>query len=145
MRILSLFIILILNMQFANAEIKYKTDRIKGEYEQLFEKNLELYQIVKNLEFTAKVWFQKDIIITEVYRTQKEQNKYYRGKKQFISPHQRWLAIDIRSRNFTKTEVRALVDIINKNSDYRNTYIPTAFYHDVGLGPHIHIQFKRRQ
>lgn len=127
------------------AELKYKTPRIEKEFSQLFEKNPELYQIVKEIEFVGKLWFRKTIVITEVYRTQKEQDRYYRNKKKFISPHQRWLAVDLRTRNLESEQITSLVNHINKNVNYKNTYIPTAFYHDIGLGKHIHIQFKKRK
>ena len=138
-------IFLILNINIAYADVEFKTKRIKKEYSQLFKKNLELYQLVKRLDYVAFTMFNKNVVITEVYRTQKEQDRYYKGKPKFISPHQKWLAVDIRSRNFTEEEIDILVNAINKTTNYYNTYIPTAFYHDMGLGPHIHIQFKRRK
>lgn len=128
----------------AGAEMKYKTNRTKSEYKTIFEKNLELHQIVSKMAFIAEYRYGKNLVITEVFRTQSEQDRYYRGKRQFTSPHQRWLAIDIRSKNFTKQQVKELVAFVNKDVKH-NTYIPTAFFHDVGLGPHIHVQFKERQ
>ena len=107
--------------------------------------NIELYQIVIFVKFETERLFKKDTVITEIYRTQEEQDKYYRNKKKFISPHQRWLATDLRTFHLTKKEIKTLVNSINKRYNPINTYIPTAFYHDMGLGPHIHIQFKERK
>lgn len=129
----------------ANARLLFKTRRIQDEYSELYEKNNELFKIVEKVNFITEALMGKSIVITEVYRTQEEQDRYYKGKNKFISPHQRWLAVDIRSRNFTEKEVLAIVHAINKNVNSKNTYIPTAFYHDIGLGKHIHMQFKKRK
>ena len=140
MRILSILLI-IFSLQSVNAELKYKTPRVKKEFEQLFEKNLELYQIVEYADSLVK----KDVVITEIYRTQAEQDRYYKGKPKFTSPHQKWLAVDLRTRNLTKKQITKIVKEINDRYNQKNTYIPTAFYHTIGKGYHIHMQFKRRK
>lgn len=132
-------------MLTAEAKIKFKTTRIENEFKVLKDKNNELYQLVTTANNISENIFNKSLVITEIYRTQKEQDRYYKGKPKFTSPHQRWLAVDIRSKNLTKQEIKALTTIIKHKYNPINTYIPTAFYHDVGLGPHIHIQFKARQ
>lgn len=136
-------ILIFCSLQIANAKVDFKTNRIKKEYKTLKKKNPELYQIVKYVEFQALHRFKKNIVITEIYRTEKEQRRYY--KKYFISPHQRWLAVDIRTRNFTKEQIKTLVSKVNEMFEKSSRYIPTAFYHNIGLGHHIHIQFKERK
>jgi DNA polymerase II small subunit/DNA polymerase delta subunit B len=125
--------------------IGFKTPRIEAEFNELEIKNKRLYYIIKDTNNYTVKKYKKNITLTEVYRTQEEQNRYYKGKPKFKSPHQRWLAVDIRTHNFTKQQVQNIVKYINNKYNKHSRYIPTAFYHDIGLGPHIHVQFKERQ
>lgn len=148
MRNLKMLIMLVLiTLMWADigrSEVQFKTDRIEQEFEQLYSKNLELYQIVIFANYKLAEISKKNLVITEIYRTQAEQDKYYKGKKKFKSPHQRWLAVDIRTRHLSKKEVKLLVEAINKRYNSINRYNPSAFYHSIGRGHHIHIQFKDR-
>lgn len=138
-------ILLFFNLSTASADIKFKTDRIEKEFDQLYSKNMDLYQIVVFAMYASQTKYKKDLIITEVYRTQEEQDKYYKGKNKFRSPHQDWKAVDIRTFHLETKEIKDLVKIINSRYNSTSKYIPVAFYHDIGLGKHIHIQYKRRK
>lgn len=133
-----------MSFQIAQAGVDFKTNRIEQEYEQLKSKNKELFRIVefadRQLEFVSS----KNVVITEIYRTQAEQDRYYRGKKKFRSRHQDWLAVDIRSRHLNLFQISTIIDTINNVYGDGNFYTTTAFYHDMGLGKHIHIQFKEK-
>lgn len=138
-------LLLIFSLQSANADMKFKTTRIEKEFSQLYNKNIDLYQIVIFAMYASQSRYKKDLIITEVYRTQKEQDRYYKNKKKFRSPHQDWKAVDIRTFHLETSEIKDLVKTINKRYNSTSRYIPTSFYHGIGLGKHIHIQFKRRK
>jgi len=65
------------------------------------------------------------------------------GNNDKTSPHQLWDAVDIRTKNLTKKQIKELIvwfDLFNK----LNVYKKTVIYHDVGLGKHLHIQFRNK-
>lgn len=141
-KVISILLFLIIGISTANAKVGFKTDRIKSEFKELKYVNEYLYNIIMVTDLATDYLYKKGLVITEVYRSQKEQSMYYKDKRQFRSPHQDWFAVDIRSRNFTKKETKRIVKILNDNFNKKNTYKTTALYHDVGLGKHIHVQFK---
>ena len=131
--------------------IRYKKDqqRLKDEFDRLGTENAYLQNIANELNDYTNKKFKKGIVITMIYRTQAEQDYLYRNsakyaKKKFKSPHQFWHGLDIRSRTFTKAEIKEIVDWLNKKHNKNQGYYKwTAKCHNVGSGMHFHIQFSR--
>ena len=86
----------------------------------------------------------KDIKITQLFRTQTQQDAIYSvnpfyAKQPWKSTHQVGRACDLSTRNLSRDEVSVLIDLLNVNFEYGNAK-KTAIYHNVGLGDHIHLQ-----
>ena len=110
-------------------------------------KNEGLYNLIVELNEYTNRTFKKPVLITMVGRTQAEQDHLYRNsaryqKKKFLSPHQLWHAVDIRSHHFTLSEIKQIEERVNKKYNGSNYYKWTAKYHKVGSGGlHFHIQW----
>lgn len=134
----------------SNDPIAYKNSRkrLQDEHKTLINENIALYNVLAEID--TYVWdkYQKNVIITMIYRTQAEQDYLYRNsdkyaKKKFKSPHQFWHGVDIRSRVFTRAEIKDIVAWVNRRYNRENYYKWTAKCHDIGSGMHFHIQFVR--
>lgn len=85
--------------------------------------------------------FMKNIVITDIMRTEEERHAIYKNDpvmSEKIGVHEVWRAIDIRTVGFTPDEIGELVAFMNKNFDYTGR-LATAISHSV-VGFHIHIQ-----
>lgn len=125
---------------------KNESLRLKGEFEDLKKHNPRLIEIIEFVAHYSERDFEKSIVITHIYRTKAEQDNFYKDnpkyqKKKWISPHQMWHAVDLRSRVFTPEETEELVAMINDEFGSENYYATTSLFHNVGFGDHIHIQF----
>jgi len=95
------------------------------------------------LDDYAKRSFGKDLLVTDVERTQAEYNQIY-GKTPYMGPMPHLApqsrAIDFRTvGELTDAQIKQLVDHVNSfwvRSDGRLT----AIHHDVGNGQHLHCQ-----
>lgn len=90
------------------------------------------------------------IVFTHLFRTQAKQDELYKNnakykKKKFKSPHQFSQAGDIRSRIYTDKQIKILVDKINNKFNATNGFAWTALCHDVGHGPHFHVQYTEKK
>lgn len=125
--------------------IKFKTDRIKGEFDQLTYQHHELDTLVINLSLWVSNMYHKDIIITHLFRTQEEQHLLYKDipNPPAFSPHQFWNAIDLRSFDFDQDELDAICTYLNSHYSNLNGKI-VAFVHAIpGGAMHFHIQLLR--
>lgn len=95
------------------------------------------------LDHYANTKLGKDLLITDVSRTHEEYNDLYHanpytGPMPHLGPESR--AIDFRTvGELSDTQVAMLVDHMNscwKRKDLK----PTAMFHNVGAGSHIHLQ-----
>lgn len=108
--------------------------------------NRGLQYVVQRLENYARAVFKKEITLTCVYRTKEENDELY---KQYAtppkaSPHMFWCAVDIRSSDFTESEIKELLDYLNDTYLF-NMYKTTAIYHSIlGNARHFHIQYKEK-
>lgn len=131
--------------------LKVKHQRIVNEWNTLKKKNPALAQVVWDLYVFVNDNFGKDVVITELYRTQAMQEEYYgRGTKK-KSPHQYWGAVDIRDSIYTKNEISYMLNFL-KNYDKYNSYrlikasqSKTVLRHSIGRGMHFHIQFYNKK
>ena len=138
---------------------KNDSPRIKGELFALQSNNKALYDLVTDLADWINKEFNKDTVITMVFRTQEEQDAIYknmiRGSRSYNerpwkSPHQTWTAIDIRTYIYTKEEIKKITEYLNNKYNHTNYYNITATYHEVlnskkqSLGKHFHIQYAKK-
>jgi hypothetical protein len=125
--------------------IEFKTDRVRSEWdnEQL---NDKLKNIIILLAFYSWNFFQKKLTITEIFRTQDEQDRYYRDnekykKKPWASVHMFYRGIDLRTKYYDDVEIKTLLKIANTIPyDLNKPSKKTLLYHDVGKGKHLHAQ-----
>lgn len=121
---------------------KNDSTRIKKELVSLREKNRPLFDLIIDLYKWVDREFNKDTVMTMIYRTQEEQEGIYGLNTKKKSPHQFWHAIDIRSRIYTKEEQDRMVEYMNNKYNKNNYYKWTAKVHEVGEhGMHFHIQY----
>ena len=134
------------------SELLYKSDssRLETEHQGLKTENKPLYDLIEDLASFCLKQYNKNIVITMIGRTNQEQDEIYAGKERngrkydenpWKSPHQFSHAVDIRSRIFTKEEIKEIEDYLNAKYNPNNYYSFTAKNHNVGLGDHFHIQF----
>jgi len=119
--------------------IDFKTDQERAEYNdsQLDQK---LKNIVTLLAYYSWEFFNKKVFITEVYRTQHENNLIYKDTKH-VSLHTYHHAVDIRSSIYTDEEIEKLLTVANTILYRKGSKHKTAKYHHVGNGAfHFHIQ-----
>lgn len=103
-----------------------------------------LATILYYLDLYTRMKFNKEIIITDLMRTQKEQDKIYKNNKQYEkkpwkSVHQFGRGADVRVSNFSKGEIEDILGMLNQ-LPYGDGKHKTALLHDIGNGKHIHIQ-----
>ncbi len=99
------------------------------------------------LDYYVTQRYNKEIMITELIRTQAEQDiiykddpKYKKGPK-WASVHQYGRGADLRVSEFTLDEIKDILDLLNK-IPYGDGRHKTALIHNVGFGDHIHIQVR---
>lgn len=102
--------------------------------------NSKLKWLIESLACISWGWFEKRIIITDIYRTQIENNKIY-GDNFHYSVHTFFRGIDIRISHYTEDEIRLLVNIANQLPyDKKRPKLKTAIFGDKNHLDHIHTQ-----
>jgi hypothetical protein len=131
-----------------------KTNRIRREFEDLKKRNGPLAALMLDLADFVNGAFQKDVVMTMIYRSQEEQWQLYEktdGKRtKRTSPHMYWDAVDIRERVFTHQEKQAIKKFLRKHYDATNklavmksAHSRTVLLHAIkGNVMHFHIQYK---
>lgn len=130
----------------SNIEFKNDSSRLKEEFEELKLRNEYLYNVLLDCGEFCKKEFNKNVVVTMIYRTDEEQDSIYKDDpkyklKKFKSPHQFYHAFDLRSSTFDTEQIEKLVKYLNGLYNVGNYYKWTAKCHDVGLGDHFHVQF----
>lgn len=125
--------------------VQFKTDRIKDEYSQLHESNNRLWQLIYTLSQFTELEFNKDVVLTCIYRTEEENNALYAEtppeKRPPTSPHCSWKAVDLRSTIYTDTEITRMLEFLNCFR-YQGGQRKVAIYHLInGNTWHMHIQY----
>jgi len=129
---------------------KNNSKRLKDELRELRHHNKPLLKLVLDLYKWVDKELSKDVILTMIFRTPKEQDYLYRNSgryknKPFKSPHQFWHGLDIRSRVYTDDERSRITTYLNNKYDSSNYYKWTAKVHKVGNGAfHFHIQYYKK-
>lgn len=130
--------------------LKNDNPRLLSELDDLDKKNPELYDLILDLCEHVKSVYCKEVVITQIFRTQEEQDELYKDSekykaKKFYSPHQFFHSIDLRSSTFEKSEIDGIVKYLNDKYNDKNYYKPTSMYHEVSNhGLHFHIQFSKK-
>lgn len=124
--------------------LKAKNDdkRIIKEIGDLRVRNKGLLRLLLDLYHYIEDEFEKDTIVTMVYRTQEEQEQIYGKNTKKKSPHQFWHGCDIRSRIYSPEQITQIVNYLNDKYNDTNYYKWTAKCHEVNNhGEHFHIQY----
>ena len=129
--------------------ITFKDDRQKAEWADISGK---LKQLIEMLALYMWLKYGRQIMITELKRTQDEQDDIYGKKadketkakykkKPWKSVHQFDRGADIRTYDWERNEVKDALFILNTIVyDKARSRKKTAIHHDLGTGEHIHIQ-----
>ena len=125
--------------------ISFKADRQQKEWESRQVKD-KLKLIVYIMAMVSFFLFKKKITITDIFRTQEENDKIYGwklgcGRKRKYSVHSAWRGVDIRIRGYKKEQLKILVSIGNSFPyDVKRSRIKTAKWGDKLHTNHIHFQ-----
>ena len=76
--------------------------------------------------------FGKQIVVTSLVRRTRKSSVHYWGR-----------GADIRSRIYTRNQIRELVDFIVVRFPYQSGHYKSAIFHTAGSGYHIHTQVRR--
>lgn len=121
----------------------FKDHRLQLE---LFSPNLDdrLFVIVCTLSSLTYNFFNKPLIITEIFRNQEMQDYYYRDvagykEKPWKSVHQFGRGIDFRAKDFTKGEQSEIKMFLNTHFEYGHGK-KTCLIHEIDDGWHGHLQ-----
>ena len=124
--------------------IEYKHPESENEFEASIDSRLRI--ILFTLAGFVYHNFGKTITITELMRTQEQQDEYYANnpdykKEKWSSPHQFGRGADLRITYYTDEEIQMIELFLNLNFKY-NDYsgFETALVHNTGMGRHLHIQ-----
>ena len=124
--------------------MRFKTDRVKAEFEKLAELNSKLHALLLKLDTFCLTVMGKDVCLTHIFRTEEEQKQLYAAtpidKRPKSSPHQVWGACDVRSRDFNKEQIEQILDFLVAQPKGR--YRTNAIYHKIpGNTDHLHLQY----
>lgn len=128
--------------------MKYKKDNYFTQFCDLGFHNPKLYKIGLALDNFTTIEFNKDIVLTHVFRTQEEHDALYAAtpadQRPKTSPHMTWEAIDIRSTDFTPEQRLCMLQFLNSFSyDSKRSRNVAMVHAIVGGAPHFHIQCSR--
>lgn len=121
--------------------------RLRDEWAKLGLENQGLAQVLWDLAVFVEDAFDKDVVITHIYRTQAQQEKFYGKGSKKKSTHQFWGAADIRDSIYTKDEIAGMTDFLRVYDKWNSLKLMsqsksrTVLRHNIGLGMHFHIQF----
>ncbi len=121
--------------------IKFKTRRLKEEFYHLAQTDPRIRALACELSLWVEKLFEKDLIITCVWRTEEEQKQICGEVKvsaHFCSPQCR--AVDIRAHQdyFSAFELENIQSFVQKYFPRRDK-LPTVLLHGLGDKFHIHL------
>lgn len=126
--------------------MRFKTSQIESEFKDLAMQNGRMIRLLHALEIFTQLEFKKDFMITSIYRTQKEHDELYKNtppaQKPVNSPHMFYEAVDLRSSEFSTSEILRMVEFLN-NFTFRNNKNVAMYHQVVGNAFHFHIQFAK--
>jgi hypothetical protein len=118
--------------------------KVNFKYPHLADEWRHLLTVNPKLVYLALQWCDNvggEITITEIWRNQETQGRYYPGSTT-KSVHQFWRGIDIRIATMGIESVKSLAEDFNAAYPYdpARPKMDTFMVHDVGQGLHLHIQ-----
>ena len=121
--------------------VKFKTRRLKQEFYDLAQTDPRIRALTSELALWVGRLFDKDLIITCVWRSQEEQKKIYgvnQPSAHFCTPQCR--AVDIRTHQeyFTQHELENLESFVNKYFPRRDG-LRAVLLHGKGDNFHLHL------
>ena len=119
--------------------VECKTQRIRKELHS-GKLDLRLVALVVAVAVHVLGRYGKVIEITEIFRTHGEQLRIYPDKPNRRSVHESWRGVDIVVRGLGEKEYQQIRDWVNHRWPYGKKRYKTCKFHDVGLGPHLHLQ-----
>lgn len=130
--------------------IQYKHAPLAQEYEQLKNKNMPLAVLLDDLSAYIESAFEKNVIVTMIFRTREQQEAIYGKGTKRKSPHMFWNAIDIRDWIYSQSEKQQIIkwlkdgyDATNQSGFIAQAASKTVWLHQVGAhGMHFHIQYR---
>lgn len=121
----------------------FKTLRQEQEWAQAVAAGYMIVPVVTFAAETSLRLFGKQVVITEILRTDAEQRALLAGLRPpveyYATVHSSWRGADIRSRDYTRDEIGILRAAINKRFEYGRGK-EVALFHDMGAGAHFHLQ-----
>ncbi|WP_158684266.1 hypothetical protein [Methylobacterium sp. 285MFTsu5.1] len=132
------------------AMLYVKDKDLQPQYVKLQHFNPALCSIVQKLADYVSSSFNKDVIVTCIYRSQSENDSIYKNvtKKKKITAHGVWAAIDIRSHGLEDNipDMLKFLNAYNSTNANKTKSGQTAIFHEiVGHGPHFHIQYQKKE
>ena len=123
--------------------MNFKSQRQLNDFNELSNKNMKLLHIVTLLDNFTQLEFNKEIVVTDVFRTKEEFDALYAAtpveKRPASSPHCTWNAVDLRSNTFTDSEINTMLTFLNCFKNKNNKKV--AIYHSIaGNVNHFHLQ-----
>jgi len=107
-------------------------------------KNKALYRIMLDIAKICKELWGKDIVLTEVYRSDKLHRARLKriGHRYYGTVHSYWRGIDFRDWWMKPWQKQILALYINNTYTYdkKRPKKKTLLFHNIGLGSHGHVQ-----
>jgi hypothetical protein len=121
--------------------LKFKSSKLKEEFYDLGKTDPRIRAVAGELALWCEKLFDKDLIITCVWRTEEEQAKFYGEAKpsaHFLAPLCR--AVDIRAHRdyFSLYELENIQSFVQKYFPRRDK-LPAVLLHGMGNKFHIHL------
>ncbi len=122
--------------------MRFKEPRQNQEFSELKTQNPRLYALMLSIDSFVTLEMKKDVCVTSIFRTEAEHKALYAQTPNppATSPHCFWEAVDLRSTDFTPTEIVRINGYANQFT-FRNNK-PVCLYHQVTGGVfHFHFQY----
>ena len=127
----------------AKGIVLFKTNAEKKEWKKLEKKHPKMLNlIIKTAQFTKKN-FNKPLVLTELHRTQADQDRLYGGKAKKKSWHQFWMAVDFRSRIFTNAEILQIINFIKTEFKSEGKKLRVLYHRISGSVYHFHVTLRK--
>lgn len=121
----------------------FKEFHMQQEFETLRSKNPKLANMLDIADCYITLEFNKEMVVTEVYRSEDEYKKLYApdlSKMPAHRPHSKYEAVDLRSSVFTDLEIQKLLTFLHLFTSYGGQKT-SAIYHQIAGGVfHFHVQ-----
>jgi len=121
--------------------VQFKDRKAWEEWAHLVEGGYMVVPLVLYAEHISMTRFNSGIVITHVFRSDEEQKALCEslGIEYYPTVHSHWRGVDLRSRIYSVARSNELAEAVSQSFVYGRGK-RSAIYHNVGAGPHIHLQ-----